>query len=158
VLLFQAEDSVRKTLVHRSEAAGADPQKIAVIEQATIPDDEQKIEQVIREMKAKLVVIDPLMCFVTLNASKEQAMRQALTPLKKLAERRNIGVILVRHLNKGGGRHPLYRGSGSIAITAATRSAFLVAELDVSVGARYRSMRSGPTVVGVRAVDGSFTD
>ena len=46
--------------------------------------------------------------------------------MKALAERLNVAVTLVRHLNKGGGHNSLYRGSGSIGIVASTRSALLV--------------------------------
>lgn len=62
------------------------------------------------------------------GANKEQSIRQVTTRLKGVAERNNIAIILVRHLNKSGGRQSLYRGGGSIGIIAATRSALLVAK------------------------------
>jgi hypothetical protein len=127
VVLLQAEDSVRKTLLLRATAAGADLDQIAVIEHATIPDDMAKLEAAIKEVGARLIVIDPLMCFVTQNANKEQAMRQALMPLRDLAERHSLAIILVRHLSKSGGKNALYRGMGSIAIAAVVRAGFLVA-------------------------------
>ena len=68
------------------------------------------------------------MAFLQPDASSDQKVRQALTPLKKFAERLNLAVILVRHLNKSGGGNSLYRGSGSIGIIGATRSALLVGD------------------------------
>ena len=98
-----------------------------MIEHAVIPDDNEAIEKAIKQVGAKLLIIDPLMCFVKHDANKEQAMRQALMPLRDLAEQFNIAVVMVRHLNKSGGRNALYRGTGTIGITAAIRSGFLVA-------------------------------
>lgn len=128
VVLLQAEDSLHKTLPLRAKAAEADMSRIAVLEQVTIPADLSSIEQAVIGVKARLIIIDPLMVFLDANANKEQATRQALTPLRQLAERHNLAVVMVRHLNKSGGRQALYRGTGSIAFTAAVRSAFLVGQ------------------------------
>lgn len=127
VVFLSAEDSINKTLPLRLQAAGADLARIAAIEGGvTIPADLDQIEQQASQIGAKLVIIDPLMAFFHPDANSDQKVRQALTPLKKFAERQNLSVILVRHLNKGGGRNSLYRGSGSIGIIGATRSALLV--------------------------------
>jgi hypothetical protein len=102
--------------------------RIAVLEHVSIPADLSSIEQAVVDVHAKLIVVDPLMCFLDANGNKEQATRQALTPLRALVERHNLAVLMVRHLNKSGSRHALYRGTGSIAFTAAVRSAFLVGQ------------------------------
>ena len=45
--------------------------------------------------------------------------------------------MLIRHLNKSGGGHAMYRGGGSIGIIGAARSAFLIArDPDDETGAR----------------------
>ena len=126
VILLQAEDSLRKTLPLRARAAGADMDRIGVLENITIPADLADIQRAVIKVQAKLVIIDPLMVFLDANANKEQATRQALAPLRKLAEDNNLAIFMVRHLNKSGGHHALYRGTGSIAFTAAVRAAFLV--------------------------------
>jgi len=100
---------------------------MAVVEDVTVPDDLSTIRKAVVAVKAKLIIIDPLMCFVTANANKEQAVRRALTPLRKLADRHDNAIAVIRHLNKSGGRNALYRGGGSIGITATVRSEFLVA-------------------------------
>jgi len=127
VVLLQAEDSLNKTVPLRAQAAGADLSRMAVVEDVTVPDDLSTIRKAVAAVKAKLIIIDPLMCFVTANANKEQAVRRALTPLRNLADRHNIAIAVIRHLNKSGGRNALYRGGGSIGITATVRSEFLVA-------------------------------
>jgi AAA domain len=127
VLLLVAEDSIRKTLPLRLQAAGADLTRIAVLQDTlTIPNDLGTIEAVACQMRARLLIIDPLMAFLGRDANSDQKVRQALMPLRALAERTNMAVILVRHLNKSGGRYSLYRGSGSIGIIGTTRSAMLI--------------------------------
>ena len=126
VLLLQAEDSLHKTVVPRLVAAGADRGRIAQLpETVTIPKDLDAIEEAIITMKAKLLVIDPLAVFLGRNVNNDQSVRQALAPLAEMAERQEIAVILIRHLNKTSGQRSMYRGLGSIGIVAAVRSHFL---------------------------------
>jgi len=127
VVLLVGEDSIAKTVVPRLKAAGADLSRIAVLTNAvTIPDGLPVVMRAARKVKAKMLVIDPLMAFLGPNANIDQAVRKALTPLVEFADKTGIAVVMVRHMNKSGGRHALYRGSGSIGIIAATRSALLV--------------------------------
>jgi len=127
VLLLLAEDSLEKTTLQRLEAAGADLDRVATIQrQVLLPDDLKLVKRAISQVKARLVIVDPLMAFLALDANGDQRVRRALTPLKRAAERANAAVVLVRHLTKRGGSHALYRGSGSIGIIAATRSALLI--------------------------------
>lgn len=129
VILLVGEDSIAKTVQPRLKAAGADLTRIAVLPTSvTIPDDLLVVKEAGRKVKAKLFVIDPLMAFLGPNANADQAVRKALTPLAEFADTTNMAVLMVRHLNKSGGLHALYRGSGSIGIVAATRSALLVAK------------------------------
>jgi hypothetical protein len=126
VVLLAGEDSIEKTVVPRLKAAGANLLNIAVPEKViTIPADLAALEEIALRMRAKLVLIDPIMVFLGRNANNDQSVRQALTPLKELAERLNMAVVMVRHLTKNGRRHFLYRGSGSIGIVAVTRTALL---------------------------------
>ena len=45
-------------------------------------------------------------------ASVDQCVRQVLTPLADLADRTRCGILLVRHLTKGGSDRAVYRGAG----------------------------------------------
>jgi RecA-family ATPase len=137
VVLLVGEDSIRETVRPRLEAAGADLTRIAALPTSTtIPDDLPLVKEAAREVEAKLFVIDPLMAFLGVNAHVDQAVRKALTPLADFADATNVAVLMVRHLTKGGGRHALYRGSGSIGISAAARSAILVAHALHDAGLR----------------------
>jgi hypothetical protein len=127
VVFLIGEDSVEKTVVPRLDASGADRTKMVVLPSTvTIPDDLDRVRGAINHVDAKLVVVDTVMNFLGRNANADQAVRQALIPLRELADRKNVGVLLIRHLTKSGGRHALYRGSGSIGIIATTRSAHIV--------------------------------
>ena len=127
VLLLQAEDSIKKTVLQRLQAANADLRRISVPNRTVIlPRDLSLIEEIACQIQASLIVIDSIMAFLGVDANGDQKVRGALTPLKSFAEKTGIAVVLVRHLIKRGGVHALYRGSGSIGIIAATRSALLV--------------------------------
>ena len=129
VLLLCAEDSAAETLRPRMEAAGADLTRVIdITKPVAIPNDLLAIEAIVIERGIKLIVIDPVMSFLAnaVDSNGDQSSRQALTPLKGLAERTGAAVILVRHLNKKNGDSAAYRGGGSIAFNAAARSALIV--------------------------------
>jgi DNA polymerase-1 len=60
------------------------------------------------------------------NPNSDKEVRRALTPVKQLAERLGVAVLIVRHLNKTPGGNHLYRGGGSIGIIGAARVGLLV--------------------------------
>jgi len=138
VVLLSAEDGLADTIRPRLDAAGADTSKILSL--ATVPDEEGHdrlpsipedlglIERGIRRVGARLVVVDPLMAFLSgnTNSHRDQDVRRALAPLAGLAERTGASVLVVRHLNKAAANNPLYRGGGSIGIIGAARMAFVV--------------------------------
>jgi AAA domain-containing protein/primase/DNA polymerase family protein len=138
VVLLSAEDGLGDTIRPRLDAAGADVSRILAL--ATVPDenghdrflsipeDIPLIETGIERVGARLVVIDPLMAFLSgdTNSHRDQDVRRALAPLAGLAERTGACVLVVRHLNKAPGNNPLYRGGGSIGIIGAARMAFIV--------------------------------
>ena len=128
VLLLCAEDSAAHTLRPRMEAAGANLKRVYdLTKPVTLPGDLPVLESIVKAGKIKLVVIDPVMSFLGsgVDSNSDQSARQALTPLKGLAERTGAAVILIRHLNKKNGNTAAYRGGGSIAFAAAARSALV---------------------------------
>ena len=52
--------------------------------------------------------------------------RSVMASLSRLAEGNHCAIVVVRHLTKSGKERPIYRGLGSIDITAACRSVLLV--------------------------------
>jgi hypothetical protein len=139
VLLLNAEDDPARTLRPRLEAMGADLGRVHILPDVptgnvrrppVLPDDLDAIEALTQQHKAALVVIDPLMAFLTgkVDSHKDSDIRRVMHGLKELAERTQAAVVIVRHLNKLIAiAEPLYRGGGSIGIIGAARSALLVA-------------------------------
>jgi DNA repair protein RadA/Sms len=127
VLLLLGEDSIAKTVLRRLEVAGADLTSMAVLDQSILlPRNNKELVEAAVEVKAKLIIFDPLMAFLGPDSNSDQKVRTALSPLAAIAEKTNAAIVMVRHLNKRGGGHSLYRGSGSIGIIAATRSGLMI--------------------------------
>jgi hypothetical protein len=94
-----------------------------------LPADLDRLEAVVKDRAAALVVVDPLMAFLAgaVDAHRDQDMRRALAPLAAMATRTGAAVVVVRHMNKGTASNPLYRGGGSIGIIGAARAGLLAA-------------------------------
>lgn len=125
VLFLSAEDDPGRITVPRMKAAGADLTKVYFWEvHPTFPQKLAELESIIEQLGITLVVLDPLLAFLGdgVDSYKDQDIRQVLSPLSKLAERTGACVLMIRHLTKQAtGVSQMYRGSGSIAIVAASR-------------------------------------
>lgn len=90
----------------------------------SIADDETlgKITAELSNIKPVLIVFDTLMTYIgdgdTNNASSTM---QIMARFKQMAARLNCAVLVLRHLTKGGRDRAMYRGTGSIAISAFAR-------------------------------------
>lgn len=135
VLVFSAEDSAATTLRPRSRAQDADLARLHVMacvdghDLPMLPNDLPRLESLIAEHRAELVILDPLMAFLPpkeINAYRDQDVRRAMAPLAAMADRMGCAVLLIRHLTKDGSRSAIYRGGGSVGIIAAARSALVV--------------------------------
>ncbi len=147
VILIAPEDAAEDTIKPRMEAAGGDTSQVLLlntVDDINVQDvkkvklyerpfslsrDLDELEKKIKQMKAILVILDPLMAVLghNINSSNDQDVREVLTPLGQLAERTGCAILIIRHLNKGSSDNILYRGAGSIGITAAARICLLVA-------------------------------
>jgi AAA domain-containing protein len=141
VVMMSAEDGLGDTIRPRLELAGANLDRVTSLATlpaaegqervAVLPDDLPQIIAVVQETAAVLVIIDPLMAFLSsrINAHRDQDIRRALAPLALAANKYRFAVLIIRHLNKSSTTtNPLYRGGGSIGIGGAARSAMVVAE------------------------------
>lgn len=134
VLFLTAEDSLSTTVVKRLRAAKADLSRVLVQESAgaelLLPDAIEPLRLLVQRKGIGLVVLDPLNGYLDasqIDVNKEQQVRQALRPLRDFAEGEGVTVIGLRHLNKASDKPAMYRGGGSIALTAVARSTLLVA-------------------------------
>jgi hypothetical protein len=139
VVLLSAEDGLADTVRPRLELAGADLTRVEVVEHLTLadgrtvplelPGDLDELEAVVRDVRARLLTIDPLMAFLagSVNANRDQDVRRALHPVKELAERTGAAILVVRHLRKAATDSAVQRGGGSIGIIGAARVGLMVA-------------------------------
>jgi len=140
VVILSGEDGLADTIVPRLMVAGADLDRVVALNSCpnregegehppVLPDDLPFIRAAIARVKAQLVVIDPLMAYLSgdTNSHKDQDIRRVLFQVATLAEETGAAVLVVRHLNKTSGSPAIYRGGGSIGIIGAARSGLLVA-------------------------------
>lgn len=136
-----SEDGLADTVKPRLVSAGADCNRIAYIvsdEQGLTVDDMRILEAVDR-FHAKLLIIDPLQEYLSSDVSLQnaQGMRAVLSRISNVAHQTGCAVVLVCHLNKSSSNNSLYRGLGSIDITAIARSVLMIARDPLHHKTRY---------------------
>jgi putative DNA primase/helicase len=137
VILLASEDSVEFTIRGRLDALGADATKIEKIDMVytrdgngekhfSLEDDLQELEKMVLATGARLVIIDPLNSYLggKQTGFKDVEVRRVLDPLKELAERLGIAVVLLMHTKKGKEDEIIYGIGGSVAFAAVARSIF----------------------------------
>jgi archaellum biogenesis ATPase FlaH len=131
------EDGIGDTIRPRAGRSDADLSRILVIDGVENEEhasafqigDIDALEATLAERPdVSLVVIDPVSCLLgDVDMFRDNEVRAALQPLKLLAERTGVAIVLVAHLRKGEAERALYRVSGSIGFVGLARSVLLVA-------------------------------
>ena len=133
VIYQSTEDGIANTVKPRLVDAGANCDRISFIDDATLSLtlNDKRLEQAIVKSQACLLVLDPIQAFIGADADMHRAhdMRPLLHNLAQVAERTRCAVVIIGHMNKAVGAKGLYRGLGSIDITAAARSVLLIGRL-----------------------------
>lgn len=132
VLIVNVEDGEADTIVPRLKANGADlarafmfsnvPDGIGGTRLLSLPEDTALLEQLVIDLDAQLVIIDPVMTMLGNDANKDQDARKALAPLKDMAERTGAAVVCIRHLNKTVGLKAIQRGGGNMGLIGVARA------------------------------------
>ena len=130
-IIYQtAEDGLEDTIRPRLEAAGADLDRIVLINDSEVPLTiaDKRIEETILAEKAKLLILDPLQAFLGEGTDMHRAnsVRPLFSRLGKVANKTGCAIVLVGHMNKMQGTKAMYRGLGSIDIPAVARSVLVV--------------------------------
>jgi putative DNA primase/helicase len=142
VILLNAEDSTESVIAPRLKAAGADPDKVFVLNSVrrvrddgtstevefSLTEDIETLDKLIQEIgSVSLVIIDPVSAYLgKVDSHNNSEVRSVLAPLSRLAEKHNVAVVCVSHLNKGGDAKVIYRVTGSLAFGAAARTVIVV--------------------------------
>lgn len=145
VIILSAEDDPACTIVPRLIATNSALNEVRIIEAVKngfnangqesfkqfdlVTDIEALDEMLTRAKNIAAVIIDPISAYLgNVNSHTNSDVRFVLTPIAKLAEKHNVAIICISHLNKMSGGNAISRVSGSIAFTAASRAAFIVAK------------------------------
>jgi len=132
-VIFQtAEDGLADTIKPRLELLGADCSRVYVVDEdeKSLSLSDERIEQAIIKMGAKLFILDPLQAYLGgSDMHSAGGIRPLMKSLGAVAERTGCAIVIIGHLNKKGGKSQ-YRGLGSIDIYAAARSVLTVGRLD----------------------------
>ena len=141
VLMVNAEDDPADTIRPRLDAAGADVQRVHLLDDVVdsqlhrartfkLADVEVLDEFIERNSAVKLVIIDPLSAYLCgVDTHKDADVRGILAPITQMAAARGVAVVAISHLNKSKAA-AIYRSTGSLAFVAAARSAYLLARSD----------------------------
>lgn len=130
VLLMSAEDGLGDTIRPRLDILDGDVKSIYAYATPVFLDEDgfAEVEEEIEKIKPLLVIIDPIVAYMgaKVDLFRANETREIMSGLGQIAEKYKCTIIAVRHLTKGGKDKSIYRGVGSIDITAAARSALMV--------------------------------
>jgi putative DNA primase/helicase len=147
VLFASLEDSPSKTVRPRLERQGADLSRVLLLDQFKDERGEPRrmrasdipaLEAALCLIEdAKLIVLDPVMAYMGggVDTNKDNEVRDVLGPLAELAQRHNIAVVVVAHLNKSDAENIIYKVSGSVGFAGLPRSVLLIGQQE-STGQR----------------------
>jgi archaellum biogenesis ATPase FlaH len=132
-VIFQtAEDGLSDTVKPRLLQAGADCNRVIVIDESEkeLSLSDTRIEEALIQTGAKLFILDPLQAYLGADVDMHRAneVRPILKRISHIAEKTGCAIVVVGHLNKGTNQSQ-YRGLGSIDISAAARSELTVGRI-----------------------------
>ena len=139
VVIVSSEDAASDTLVPRLMAAGADKEKVMILQSVltdkgpkefTLDTDLAALQSLLESNPdVKVVIIDPIMNHLgKLSGNREQEVRMGLSPLAKIAEKFGVAIILVTHYNKSNTADSIQRVGGAMGMVGAVRVAWSFGE------------------------------
>ena len=130
VLILSAEDGIADTIKPRLITLKANTKNIMAIPEAVSFTENgcKAIDEAIKQINPLLIIIDPLVAYLggKVDLHKANETREVMARLTRIAEENRVAIVLVRHLTKGGKDKTIYRGIGSIDLTAAVRSVLAI--------------------------------
>ncbi|WP_436793490.1 AAA family ATPase [Actinospongicola halichondriae] len=129
VLWISGEDDIEGTLRTRTEAAGADLDRVHTLVQHDLdhrlqfPEHADALRNIVRSTEATVVIIDPITEFLdrSTNLNHEPSVRRLMAALSRIAIDLDLVVIVVLHTPKTVA-NATYMASGSAALVNATRT------------------------------------
>ena len=134
VIYQSAEDGLADTVKPRLELAGADCERILVIDEKekSLSMVDERLEKAIVRTKARMLILDPIQAYLGggMDMNRANEARDMTKKLGALAEKYQCAIILIGHMNKAAGNKAAYRGMGSIDFFAVARSVLLVGRVE----------------------------
>lgn len=138
VLIMNCEDDLSDTIKPRLQLLGADLNRVHAL-QGMQPDDSEDvypvtldnhdvIRRAIKNVDARLLVIDPISAYFGPGAdsNRDTYIRSAFRPISSAADSTGCAVVIVAHLNKSSEQAALYRLSGSVQFSGASRISYFI--------------------------------
>jgi len=138
-VLMSSEDGYGDVVKPRAHAAGVDLTKIYVVRgvevslkatkaerEFALSEDTHALEKFLdQHPDVGLVVVDPLTSYFGKRKLKDgQDVKAVMDPLKKVAEKYDIAIVLIHHFNKTKDLEAVYKSSDSVQIIGSTRAAW----------------------------------
>lgn len=140
IIYQSAEDGLADTVKPRLEMAGADCERISVIDEKikSLSMIDERLEEAVIITKAKMLILDPIQAYLGggMDMNRANEARDMTKKLAALAEKYQCAIVLVGHMNKAAGNKAAYRGMGSIDFFAVARSVLLVGRVEGEVNIR----------------------
>ena len=134
-IIYQtAEDGLADTVKPRLEKAGANCERILVIDESdkSLSMIDERIEEALKATGAKMLILDPIQAYLGggMDMNRANEAREMTKRLGQLAEKYECAIILIGHMNKAAGNKAAYRGMGSIDFYVVARSVILVGRVE----------------------------
>jgi hypothetical protein len=131
-ILFSTEDDPGQVLKPRLRQAGARLERVGIFdfdaeEFRLNGDGIKRLAMVIEKERPEIVILDPLVTFVSADVDMNQAneVRDVLRPLAQLAKQTETAILVVAHVKKGSAVQAIDSVIGSMDFMAAVRSAMI---------------------------------
>lgn len=124
VVILSVEDDL-PVLRGRIEADGGDLTKCHFMTNAAgLCFTSPEIEAAVKEVKAKMIVFDPIQAFMgaKVDMFRPNETRPELAKLFEMCDRNDCACAIISHMGKAGDKSPVNRSLGSVDIPAAMRS------------------------------------
>jgi hypothetical protein len=138
-IILSAEDAANDTICPRLEVAGADLNKITIVQSVTeggtrrtfsLQRDLHQLAQAITQIgNVTNILVDPITSYMgRLDGHRTTDVRAVLEPFDKFAEDCHVAILAITHPPKASQGKAIHSFTGSLAFVAAARLAFLCLE------------------------------
>ena len=131
VVYQNAEDGLADTVKPRLDLVNANCSLVICLDEARFPLSmtDNRLELILEKYHPRMLILDPLQAYLgdCVDMHRANEIRPVMNHLAVLADNFQCAIILIGHMNKMQGSKAIYRGLGSIDITASARSVLTVA-------------------------------